>query len=143
MPGARLWRWIYVGWYSLITGLIVLQFYLAGYAVFGFSTLRDIGPHRVVGDVITLGMLLGIGSAFLARVPWRMTYVNIGLFVLMVIQGYLAYAGIQGIAALHVVNAVVIFGGTLQLLREAIKFAKTESPAASPATEPARELITR
>src|SRR5690349_4813822 len=102
-------RWIYVGWFVVITGAIVVQFYLAGYGVFGFHGLNDFGPHFVVGDLIGIAMLIGIGLAFAARVPWRLTIMNAGLVVLMIIQVVLAHTGIQVVSALHAVNGVVIF----------------------------------
>jgi len=53
----RYMRWIYAGWFGTIAVAIVLQFYLAGYAVFGFHGLNDFGPHLVVGDLIGIAIL--------------------------------------------------------------------------------------
>jgi hypothetical protein len=114
----RNFRMFYVGWLGIIVGAIVLQFYLAGYGVFGFNGLKDFQAHLVVGDLIGLAILLGIGLAFAARMPWRVTIINIVLFVLMFIQATLAHTGVQGVSALHVVNGVLIFGGTFYLVRE-------------------------
>src|SRR5438105_2877387 len=143
----RYWRWIYAGWFGLIAGLIVLQFYLAGYGVFQFNGEPPFGGHRVVGDVIGIAILLGIGLGFAVRVPWRLTVINSGLFVLMFIQGLLPYTGLPAISALHVVNGLIILGGTAQLLRLAIQFARVGSaptmPAASGSPAPAKELIAR
>jgi len=111
----------YVAWFGIIVGATVLQFYLAGYGVFGFHGLNDFGPHFVVGDLIGIAILLGIGLAFAARMPWRVTIINIVLFVLMFIQATLAHTGVQGVGALHVVNGVLIFLGTIYLTREATK----------------------
>lgn len=118
---ARNMRKVYVGWFGIISAAIVVQFYLAGYGVFGFSGLNGFGPHFFVGDLIGIAILIGIGLAFAARVPWRITGINGALFVLMVIQVVLAHAPVQGISALHVVNGIVIFGGTVYLTREAWK----------------------
>ena len=114
-------RMFYVGWIGIIIGATVLQFYLAGYGVFGFHGLNDFGAHFVVGDLIGIAILLGIGLAFAARMPWRITIINIVLFVLMFIQATLAHTGVQGVGALHVVNGVLIFLGTIYLTREATK----------------------
>ena len=89
--------------------------------MFGFHGLNDFGPHFVVGDLIGIAILLGIGLAFAARMPWRVTIINIVLFVLMFIQATLAHTGVQGVGALHVVNGVLIFLGTIYLTREATK----------------------
>jgi hypothetical protein len=122
-------RWIYVGWFGIITGAIVLQFYLAGYGVFGSHGLNDFGAHFIVGDLIGIAILIGIGLAFAARVPWRLTIMNAGLVVLMIIQLVLAHTGIQVVSALHVVNGVIIFGGTIALIREATQFARAGAAA--------------
>ena len=140
----RYMRWIYAGWFGTIAVAIVLQFYLAGYAVFGFHGLNDFGPHLVVGDLIGIAILLGIGLAFAARVPWRMTIINIVLFVLMFIQALLAHTGVQVISALHVVNGILILGGTVNLAREATIWARLQSSRApAPAASPAQELAAR
>jgi Family of unknown function (DUF6220) len=123
-------RMFYVAWNGIIVGAIVLQFYLAGYGVFGFNGLKDFGAHLLVGDLIGLAILLGVGLAFAARVPWRVTIINIVLFVLMIVQATLAHTGVQGLSALHVVNGVLIFVGTLYLTREATKFVWPQSPIA-------------
>jgi len=117
----RNFRMFYVAWFGIIVAATVLQFYLAGYGVFGFHGLNDFGPHFVVGDLIGIAILLGIGLAFAARMPWRVTIINIVLFVLMFIQATLAHTGVQGVGALHVVNGVLIFLGTIYLAREATK----------------------
>ncbi|TMF70228.1 MAG: hypothetical protein E6I06_13050 [Chloroflexi bacterium] len=117
----RNFRMFYVAWFGIIVAATVLQFYLAGYGVFGFHGLNDFGPHFVVGDLIGIAILLGIGLAFAARMPWRVTIINIVLFVLMFIQATLAHTGVQGVGALHVVNGVLIFLGTIYLTREATK----------------------
>jgi len=115
----RNFRMFYVAWFGIIVAATVLQFYLAGYGVFGFHGLNDFGPHFVVGDLIGIAILLGIGLAFAARMPWRGTSINIVLFVLMFIQATLAHTGVQGVGGLHVVNGVLIFLGTSYLTREA------------------------
>jgi len=117
----RNFRMFYVAWFGIIVAATVLQFYLAGYGVFGFHGLNDFGPHFVVGDLIGIAILLGIGLAFAARMPWRVTIINIVLFVFMFIQATLAHTGVQGVGALHVVNGVLIFLGTIYLTREATK----------------------
>src|SRR5690242_3842876 len=111
-------RWIYVGWLGLTAAAIVLQFYLAGYAVFGFTGLNGFETHLVLGGLIVLASVIGIALAFAARVPWRITGINGAFFVLMVVQGILAHVPVRALSALHVVNGVLVFGVTLYLLRE-------------------------
>jgi Family of unknown function (DUF6220) len=115
----RYLRMFYVAWLAIIAAALVVQFYLAGYGVFAFAGLPPFDAHRGLGDLIGIAILLALIAAFAARVPWRITAINAALFVLMVVQSSLAYAGIQGIAALHVVNGVLIFVVTLYLVWEA------------------------
>ena len=145
-------RRVYAGWFAIVSAAIVFQLYLAGYAVFGFNGLNGWheGPHAhlppgfdahfIVGDLIGIAILVGVGLAFAARVPWRITYINGGLLVLMVIQFLLAHTGVQVIGALHVVNGVLIFLLTLYLTSEAVKIVLRErasSPASPASTSPA------
>ncbi len=132
---ARTFRWVYAGLFWVVSGAIVLQFFLAGWGVFAWAGLPPFDAHRALGDLIGIAILLGIPLAFAARVPWRTTGINIGLFVLMFVQASLAYAPIRAIAALHVVNGVLIFGLTLLLTRDVTSIARAtattgQSPAA-------------
>lgn len=147
----RYLRWAYTVWIGIVVVAIVVQFYLAGYGVFAFNEalgqLRHLGvgdsfiPHFLVGDAIGLASLIGLGLAFAARVPWRITQINGAFVVLMVIQFFLAHVPVQVISALHVVNGVLIFGVTVYLFRECLKLARQENAAAeatgSTATPPA------
>ena len=103
-------RWGYAGLFWVIMAAIVLQFFLAGWGVFAFDGLDEFLPHFIVGDLIGLAMLLGVGVAFAARVPWKTTGINAGLFLLMFLQAFLAHVPVRGIAALHVVNGILILG---------------------------------
>ena len=107
------------------------------YGVFAFKGLPPFDAHRGLAGWIHLAILIGVGLAFVARVPWRLTGINIGLFVLVGIQYPLAYAGIQSIAALHVVNGVLIFVVTLYLTWEILKL---PLPATAPASAPASAM---
>jgi hypothetical protein len=124
-------RRIYAGWLTFITAAIVLQLYLAGYGVFAFNGLNGFGAHFLVGDLIGIAIILGLGLAFAARVPWRLTYINGGLVVLMIIQFLLAHTGIAVIGALHVLNGIVILGLTGFLTRQAWQLAMTGEKAAA------------
>ena|SRR5215831_4555193 len=126
----RYFRWIYVGWLALTLAAILLQFYLAGYGVFAFNGLPPFDAHRAVGDLIGIASLVGIALAFAARVPWRITGINALFFLLMVIQSALAFAGVQAIAALHVVNGVLIFAVVGYLTREAYRYTRQQPAAA-------------
>ena len=139
----RYLRWIYFGWFALVSAAIILQLYLAGYGAFGFNGLNGYGPHFVVGDLIGIAIFIGIGLAFAARVPWRVTGINGVLAGLMVVQFLLAHAGVQIISALHVINGVLIFVVTLYLTRQAWKEARLVQASPRPqAAPPAAALRT-
>lgn len=122
----RYMRWIYAGWLGIVAAAVILQFYLAGYAVFGFTGLNGFQAHLAVGASIVLASLIGIALAFAARVPWRITGINGAFFVLMVVQGMLAHAPVRAVAALHVVNGVLVFAVSLYLLRESTQWARQQ-----------------
>lgn len=130
-------RWVYAGWFVLVSAMIFLQLYLAGYGVFAFAGLPPFDAHRAVGDLIGIAILIGVGLAFAARAPWRMTGVNGALVVLMAVQFLLAFAGAQAIAALHVVNGVLILLGTLYQAWTAIRLAQSEKSQPRVQMEPA------
>src|SRR5437899_12850396 len=79
-------RRIYAGWLSLVAVLIVVQLYLAGYAVFAFNGLKSFDGHLVFGDVIGIAILISLGLAFAARVTGRMRTFNGVLLCLLFIQ---------------------------------------------------------
>ena len=131
----RTLRRIYFGWLVFVLVAIVVQFYLAGYGVFAFNGLPPFDPHLAVGDGIGLASLIGIGLAFAARAPWRITGINGAFFVLMIIQAILAHTGVQAISALHVVNGLLILGVTGYLTRQVWMLA-SESGAGAAASAP-------
>src|SRR5438552_18859728 len=109
----RTLRMIYVGWFGTIVVATVLQFYLAGYGVFGFNGVKDFGAHFIVGDLIGIALLIGIGLALAARPPWRVTMIHIVLCVLMSVQATLAHTCFQALLALHVDYGFLTIVGTL------------------------------
>ncbi len=117
-------RRIYAGWLTLVTALIVLQLYLAGYGVFAFNGLKGFDAHLLVGDLIGIAILIGLGLAFAARVPRQMLIFNGVLVVLMIIQFVLAHTGVQVISAMHIVNGVVIMGLSGFMTRQAWMLAR-------------------
>jgi len=122
-------RRIYAGWLTLVTALIVLQLYLAGYGVFAFNGLKGFDAHLLVGDVIGIAVLIGLGLAFAARVPRQMLMFSGALVVLMILQFVLAHTGVQVISALHIINGVVIMGLSGFMTRQAWMLARGHETA--------------
>ncbi len=112
----------------------MVQFFKAGWGVFAWAGLLGFDAHRLLGDLIGILILIGIPFGLAARVPWRVTWMNIGLFVLMIVQSALAAAdpantkggggALHFIASLHVVNGLLILGGTIALNIRATAFAR-------------------
>ena len=126
-------RWGYTGWLGITVAAIILQFYLAGYGVFAFNGLNGFDAHFVVGDLIGIATIIGVGLAFAARVPWRITAMNGGLVLLMILQFILAHTGIQWLSALHVVNGVAVFGLAARLTWEVAHLPMPDAAAAATA----------
>jgi hypothetical protein len=121
-------RKIYLGLAALTTGLVALQFLLAGIGIFGAG---GFGAHRFVGFVLlhatTLLMLIVAAVGRLGRTP--MIFGG-GLFVLMAIQSSLPGARDSAaiVAAFHPLVALVIFIGAAQATQYAARW-RTEGPA--------------
>ena len=97
--------------------LILLQVFLAGAGVFAGPSYWPM--HRLFGMILTLVPLVLVALAFAARVPRRFAWLGGLLFVLVGLQPALTSLADQLhaplLAALHPVNAVVIFALTALL----------------------------
>jgi hypothetical protein len=115
--------------YSVAGALLMLQFFAQLYfiaaAVFTVTNANDnakdvyaafksgdayFGLHVINGDVIGLTILVMVGLSFGARYPWRTTILTGVLFVLLVVQAFLAHIGIPLVAGLHGLNALILVG---------------------------------
>jgi hypothetical protein len=152
--------------YSVVGLLLLLefltQFYVMAAAIFTIAAKADptspaavvktavnnadgfAGIHAVNGTlVIPITILVLIGLSFGARYPWRTTGLTALLFVLLLIQLGLAFAGFGGFAAvagLHGVNALILTGLGIYLLARNWAFRRQVVPAA---TVPAAEVAAR
>lgn len=115
--------------YSVAGALLMLQFFAQLYfiaaAVFTVTNANDsakdvyaafkngdgyFGLHAINGDLIGLTILVMVGLSFGARYPWRTTILTGVLFVLLVVQAFLAHTGIPIVAGLHGLNALILVG---------------------------------
>ncbi len=105
----RAMRWVYIGFTWLFLAGIVIQFYLAGYAV--FSRVEDFEIHQNFGMALGGLALIGILLSFAARVPWSVTGWRFVLFLQIGILQSL-FVGFRvsnpAIGAFHVVNALAV-----------------------------------
>lgn len=93
---------------------IVFQVFLAGQAIPQLGGNNDFGSHAGFGWLIGLLALLQLVLAVAAGVGRRRIGISAGLFGLFIVQMSLPYmdteAGLPAVAALHPVNALVMFG---------------------------------
>ena len=125
-----------VAW--LFVATILYQVYLAGAAIANLGGSGDFKTHMEFGYTIVglaaLGVLL---TAVIARMPRRDIGWSFGLLLLYVIQTILPgfKADAPWIAALHPVNAMLLFGLSVWYARHAWITRKVDRPAAAAAPD--------
>lgn len=115
-------RRIHAGAAWLFVAAIVVQVFLIG------AALRELGGSGNFSDHINFGYtyvgvaaLLVVVTAVIARAGRRAIGISVGLLVLYIVQTSLPYAkeSIPWIAALHPVNALVLFALSIWYARRA------------------------
>ena len=127
----RYLRYAYAVFAWLFVGTIMFQVFLAGMFIFGQEEFRD--AHAGFGfSIVGLAVLLLLIFAALARAGRRQVGMAALLFVLYIIQTSLpeAKASYPVVAALHPVNALLLFGLGVVVARQATALAR-ETPAAT------------
>jgi hypothetical protein len=126
----------------LLVGAILVQVFLAGSAIVNLGGSGDFRAHAGFGysvvGIVALAVLL---TAIAARTSRDATAIALGLLVLYVVQTTLPAfrATVPAVAALHPVNAMLLFGLAAWYARRAsrlVEAARAEPP--SDAREPAR-----
>ncbi len=88
---------------------LLLQFYLAGAALFGVGSFE---PHRMLGDALTMLVILFPVLALVGRLGRKLIGLSMLLFFLTIVQ--IMLPSLRGnaswIAALHPVNALALMG---------------------------------
>jgi Family of unknown function (DUF6220) len=84
---------------------VVVQFFLAGLALFGTG---DYETHRWLGYVLALISVVLVGIAIGAKMARSLTALSTVLVVLNAVQIALVEIDIQEVQALHVLNALAI-----------------------------------
>lgn len=105
----------------LIVAAILVQVWLAGSAIPQLGGNGNFMNHQSFGYLIGLLFLVQLVVAVLARPGRRTVGIAAGLLVLYVIQSSLPYMdpGLPAVAALHPVNALVMFGVQIWYARQA------------------------
>lgn len=98
-------RVIYFGLVALYLAGAVVQFFLAGLAVFG-DTSFDL--HSVLGFILGIASIVLLVVALVGRLPRTLFLLTVLLVGLNVLQLVLANVDVSEVAALHPVNGVAI-----------------------------------
>jgi hypothetical protein len=95
---------------------LLLQFYLAGTALFGAGSFQ---PHRMLGSALTLFVILLAVLALAGRLGWPVFGLSMLLVTLTIVQ--IMLPSLRGsapwIAALHPANALALMGVSARLGR--------------------------
>jgi hypothetical protein len=112
--------------------VIVVQVVLAGLAISNLGGSGNFSTHAEFGYTwVGLSALALVVTALLARRPRREVGITLGLFVLYIVQTLLpsAKGSIPFLAALHPLNAMILFVGALWYARRAWMAAMPAMPA--------------
>lgn len=89
---------------SIFIICIIIQVFIAGMAI--FENPVNWGRHTAFVHIFEYVPMVMVILSFLGRLPWRITWGSLGLFILIVVQ----YATAHGLApAFHTVIALVLF----------------------------------
>jgi hypothetical protein len=105
---------------------VVVQFFLAGLALFG-STDYDI--HRVLGFILGLVAVVLMIIAVAAKMPRSLSGLSIVLVALNVLQIALIQIDIDEVNALHLVNALAIAFVANMLVHRSRRFVASKMAA--------------
>jgi uncharacterized protein DUF6220 len=136
MSWRRLHAWTAILWVVAI----IVQVFLAGQAIGNLGGSGDFATHRDVGYTIGIVQLIALVLAFPARMSGRDKAISAGLLVLYIVQTLLPgfRTGPTFLAALHPLNAMVLFTLSIWYARHAWRLAGAIAPTpVSSATEPA------
>lgn len=101
---------------SLLAAAVVVQLFFVGMSIFVNGLYW--WPHQALGRAFIPASIVLLAIAMAGRQPPRMRRLAAGLVVLVLIQT--ALAAVRGIAgALHPVNAMLVFGAIMAILRQA------------------------
>jgi len=137
----QLVRYLFAAMAALFAVGVVAQVFLAGMAVFGAGSWDD---HVEFGYLVAIFPVLVIPLAALARAGRGSVWLTVAALVVAQVQTFLPWfrADVPWIAALHPVNAMVVFGLAVIIARRALALARGPLPAA-PTTQPAASSLTR
>lgn len=118
----------------VFAGCVVIQVFLAGLSLFASGT--HWADHRAFGSVIALPPLSLPVLAAAGRLPFRLVALAALILPLYALQFVFVHAGVGALAALHPVNALLLFSLSITVGRRIARHA-APSPGASRTNQPA------
>jgi hypothetical protein len=122
----RVHAWLAIAWVAAI----VVQVVLAGFAIANLGGSGDFGTHIDVGYAVGIVQLAVLVTAFPARLPRRQIGMSAGILALYIVQTLLPgfRSGASWIAALHPLNAMILFTASIWYSRRAWRAAAAPAP---------------
>lgn len=133
-------RWLHAAAAAVFVAAIVIQVFLAGMAITNLGGSGDFSGHIEFGYTwVGLAGLAVVLTALLARRPRRDVGTSLGLLVLYIVQTLLpaARASMPSVAALHPVNAMLLFGLAAWYARRTWLATRAAGAGATAAPDPA------
>lgn len=115
---------------------VVVQFFLAGVAVFGLQMqeasttgtvltnatfAESFGAHLALGDLLALGSLVLVAVALVARLERQAMLRVLGLFALVLVQATVAFVGPPAVRGLHPALGLAILAASVWVARDALR----------------------
>jgi hypothetical protein len=127
----QIWRYLFAAVAVLFVVGVVVQVFLAGVGLFGAG---DMAGHVDFGYVLSVVPLLPLLLAWPARAGGRTAALCAGLLVATQVQTFLPLLRDDAplVAALHPVNALLMFGLGLMVARRGLALARMSGEAQTP-----------
>jgi len=122
----------------LFVAAIVIQVFLAGAAIANLGGSGDFATHREFGySVVGLVALAVLITAVAGGLPRRQIGISFGLLVLYIVQTLLPTfkSTVSWVAALHPVNALLLFALAIWVARRARGWLSDSAPGSSAAAD--------
>lgn len=129
------WRYLFAAAAVLFLVGVVVQVYLIGATLFAGGNLED---HRSLGYLLSLAPVIPLVLAWPARAGQRTLVLCAALLVDAFVQSVLPSlkGSVPVLAALHPVNALIVFGLSVEVARRAVRLVR--APASAPLEAPAQ-----
>jgi hypothetical protein len=128
------WRYLFAATAVLFLAGVVVQVYLAGVGLFGAGSIEN---HRGLGYILSIAPVIPLLFAWPARAGQRTVILCAALLVAAFVQSILPSlkGSVPLIAALHPLNAILVFGLSVVVARRAVGMVRVARLA--PVEEPA------